>query len=47
MEVVTKPAPKPLGLLGRDEQQGRDELNLVEFPISLLGSDNHWNRNVR
>ena len=28
--AVTKPSPKPLGLLGRDE------MNLAEFPITLL-----------
>ncbi len=27
---ITKPSPKPLGLLGRDE------MNLAEFPITLL-----------
>src|ERR1700744_1926080 len=28
--AIVKPSPKPLGLLGRDE------MNLVEFPITLL-----------
>ena len=28
--TITKPSPKPLGLLGRDE------MNLAEFPITLL-----------
>src|SRR5205085_3576126 len=29
-ETILKPSPKPLGLLGRDE------MNLAEFPITLL-----------
>src|SRR5580704_15720624 len=29
-EVITPPSPKPLGSLGRDE------MNLAEFPITLL-----------
>jgi hypothetical protein len=32
-ETKPKPSPTPLGLLSRD---GRDEMNLVEFPITLL-----------